>query len=244
MRSFFAHLRRRLTYANVMATIAVFIALGGTSYAVVELSKSQVKTKHIAKNAVTTGKVKDGSLLGKDFKAGQLVAGAPGPAGPAGTQGTQGSKGDPGAKGDKGDAGPGTRMVSSEVLGGYTTVIGTTCTNYVGGAVTIDVPGPGRVLVDATTNVVLDHTLGASQRVQVSIGSTSTDCSDWRGAGIHGVPAALPTAHYRVQLPSKRVFNVPSAGTYTYYLNGQMFVDQISLDRFLSNRMTATFFPN
>ena len=31
-------LRIHLSYANVMATIAVFIALGGTSYAVVSLS--------------------------------------------------------------------------------------------------------------------------------------------------------------------------------------------------------------
>ena len=37
-------LRERLTYANVMATIAVFIALGGGAYAIT-LKKNSVKSK-------------------------------------------------------------------------------------------------------------------------------------------------------------------------------------------------------
>lgn len=43
--------RSWLTYANVMATIAVFIALGGGAMA---LSKGEIKRKHIAKKAVGT----------------------------------------------------------------------------------------------------------------------------------------------------------------------------------------------
>jgi hypothetical protein len=82
--------RPRFTYANVVSTLCLFILLGGSSYAAVQLSKGQVKTKHIAKNAVTSAKVKDGSLLSKDFKAGQL---------PAGAKGDPGPKGDPGANG-------------------------------------------------------------------------------------------------------------------------------------------------
>ena len=34
-----AWLRSRLTYANVMATIAVFVALGGTSYAAIKITR-------------------------------------------------------------------------------------------------------------------------------------------------------------------------------------------------------------
>src|SRR5215204_2868729 len=41
-------LRRQLTYSNVMATIAVFIALGGTSYAALQISGSQIKNRSIA----------------------------------------------------------------------------------------------------------------------------------------------------------------------------------------------------
>ena len=41
-------IRRRLTYSNVMATIAVFIALGGSSYAVTRISGSQLKNNSVA----------------------------------------------------------------------------------------------------------------------------------------------------------------------------------------------------
>jgi hypothetical protein len=103
--------RRRLTYPNVMATIAVFIALGGSSYAAVTLERNAVKSRHIAPNAVTSPKVKDGALLRKDFKAGQVPAGRPGEPGP------QGAKGDPGAPGPQGPQGlqgvPGDQRVTA-----------------------------------------------------------------------------------------------------------------------------------
>jgi hypothetical protein len=102
-------IRSKLTYANVMATTAVFITLGGGAYAAsalkansvgsAQLKKGAVTNKKIASNAVTGAKVKDGSLLKADFAAGQLAVGA------AGAKGDTGPKGDTGLKGDKGDAG-------------------------------------------------------------------------------------------------------------------------------------------
>lgn len=80
-------MRERLSYSNVMSTIAVFVALGGTSYAAVKLGKGDVKKAHVAKSAITSPKVKDGSLRAKDFKAGELPAGQQGPAGPQGEPG-------------------------------------------------------------------------------------------------------------------------------------------------------------
>ena len=94
-----SRLRAHLTYANVMATIALFVALGGSSYAAIALTKNSVKSKHIGKgqvkrsdlgrNAVTTAKVKNRSLLAKDFRAGQLPSGAPGIQGPPGEPATK-----------------------------------------------------------------------------------------------------------------------------------------------------------
>lgn len=55
-------LRNRITYANVMATIAVFIALGGVSYAAIKLPKNSVGTKQIKREAVNGAKVKIGSI--------------------------------------------------------------------------------------------------------------------------------------------------------------------------------------
>ncbi|MCW3047983.1 MAG: hypothetical protein JWO74_2267 [Solirubrobacterales bacterium] len=104
-------LRRHLSYANVMSSIAVFVVLGGGAYAAATLPRNSVGSKQIkpkavtsskiASNAVTSDKVKDGSLLLTDFKPGQLVS-SPGPAGPAGPAGAVGPAG---AKGDKGETG-------------------------------------------------------------------------------------------------------------------------------------------
>jgi hypothetical protein len=61
-------LLERLTYANVMATIAVFIALGGASYAAVKLPKNSVGTKQLKKNSVTTAKIKKDAVTGAKVK--------------------------------------------------------------------------------------------------------------------------------------------------------------------------------
>ena len=72
-------MRFRPTYANVTATLALVLALGGTAYAGVTLGKGAVKGVNIAPNAITSPKVKDKSLLAKDFAPGQLPAGERGP---------------------------------------------------------------------------------------------------------------------------------------------------------------------
>lgn len=81
--------RSRLSYANVVATLALFIALGGVSYAAVVLPANSVGTKQIKSGAVTGAKVKDKSLTAADFKGSvQGPAGAQGPQGPAGKDAT------------------------------------------------------------------------------------------------------------------------------------------------------------
>jgi len=93
--------RRALTFSNVVACLALFIALGGASYAAFKLPKNSVGAKQLKKNAVTGAKVKDGSLQARDFKAGQL------PAGPAGAVGPRGPAGPPGATGPAGSSSTG-----------------------------------------------------------------------------------------------------------------------------------------
>lgn len=101
--------RRRPSAGLVVGLIALFVALGGTSYAAVNLPKGSVGTAQLKNSAVTaqkvkanaigSGKVRDGSLLAQDFKAGQLPAGPTGPAGPQGPQGSPGPQGAPGISG-------------------------------------------------------------------------------------------------------------------------------------------------
>jgi hypothetical protein len=87
-------MKRRLRLpspAMIVACIALLIALGGTSYAAITLPTNSVGTKQLKKNAVISTKVKDRSLLAKDFKAGQLPRGAKGDKGDKGDTGTPGS---------------------------------------------------------------------------------------------------------------------------------------------------------
>ncbi|MDX6616195.1 MAG: hypothetical protein QOD60_1286 [Solirubrobacterales bacterium] len=52
-------IKRHATYANVMATIAVFIALGGSAFAVKALKRNSVGTKQLKSKAVTEAKLAD-----------------------------------------------------------------------------------------------------------------------------------------------------------------------------------------
>jgi hypothetical protein len=65
-------LSAKLTYANVIATLALFVALGGVGYAASKLPKNSVHTKQLANSSVTSPKVKDGTLGRADLAAGVL----------------------------------------------------------------------------------------------------------------------------------------------------------------------------
>lgn len=124
----------KLTYANVMATVAVFLTLGGISYAATQLPANSVGTKQLKNGAVTDKKIaastlahlagapgvtgpvgKEGPLgpighegpAGKQGLQGEIgLQGPPGPPGSPGTPGNPGSPGAPGAPGAPGDPGP------------------------------------------------------------------------------------------------------------------------------------------
>ena len=93
---------QRPSPAMVVAGLALLLALGGTGYAAGVLPLGSVGTPQLKADAVVSSKVKDGSLLARDFKAGQLPRGRQGEPGQAGAQGPAGPKGDPGAKGATG----------------------------------------------------------------------------------------------------------------------------------------------
>ena len=78
----------RPSHTTVAAYLALCVALGGTSYAAVSLPKHSVGTAQLKKNAVTSPKVKNGSLTKADFNASDLPAGPQGAQGPKGADGT------------------------------------------------------------------------------------------------------------------------------------------------------------
>ena len=69
-------IRKRLTYANIVATIALFLALGGASYAAFKLPKKSVGTRQLKPESVTGAKVKTGSLPGSVLVPGSVAGNA------------------------------------------------------------------------------------------------------------------------------------------------------------------------
>lgn len=65
--------RPRLSYANVMATIAVFIALGGGAYAAFSLPKGSVGSKQLRKQAVKTRDLGNRSVVAKKVRKNALT---------------------------------------------------------------------------------------------------------------------------------------------------------------------------
>ncbi|HEY4097628.1 MAG TPA: hypothetical protein VGM33_19040 [Baekduia sp.] len=94
------HLRR-----NAVAYLALFVALGGTSYAATALPRNSVGASQLKAGAVTSAKVKNHSLVVADLSVG-TVAALRGSAGAAGVAGVAGAPGAAGATGARGAAGP------------------------------------------------------------------------------------------------------------------------------------------
>ena len=88
-----------LTYANVMATVAVFIALGGSAYAVTQLPRDSVGAAQIRRGAVDTSELRRGAVTSRAIRdrsvtLGDISFGARGS--------LRGAKGDPGPVGPPG----------------------------------------------------------------------------------------------------------------------------------------------
>lgn len=64
---------RHLTFGNIIACLALFIALGGISWAAVKLPKNSVGSKQIKKNAVINSKIKKNAITSAKIKTGAVA---------------------------------------------------------------------------------------------------------------------------------------------------------------------------
>ena len=72
-------LRGKLTYANVISTLCLFLLLGGgAAFAATKLGKNSVGTKQIKNGAVTGIKIKKGTITGTEHQPRQAGNGAVG----------------------------------------------------------------------------------------------------------------------------------------------------------------------
>ena len=183
--------RKRPSAALVVASLALLVALGGTSFAAAKLTlpRNSVGNAQLRNNAVTSIKVKNFSLRRIDFAPGQVPAGprgrtgppgAAGPAGAAGAAGATGPAGVTGATGPTGASGATNLKVSGAVVsvaGGATGSTFAACPSgqrATGGGAALDGTA-------ATGDAVQSSYPAASDGSKLSTGSTAVA---W-GASVH-----------------------------------------------------------
>jgi hypothetical protein len=192
--------------ANLVAYLALFVALGGTSYAAARLPRDSVGSTQLKRNAVTSSKVKNGTLTAGDLSAKTVSAlrgkagaagttgatgapgatgtpGATGPQGPAGPQGAAGPTGPAGSTGPKGDKGdPGVTVagwsggVSAGALPADGIVTDLAGTHGSSSSGALTLAVQSRVYVDGAVNV--GNTTGAPSRAQCAVRRADAGASD------------------------------------------------------------------
>jgi hypothetical protein len=112
----------RLTYANVIASLALFVALGGGAYAATRVPAKSVGTAQLKRGAVTRAKIAP-TMLAK-LGPGSTAVPAAGPRGADGSPGPAGPTGPVGPAGPVGPSGPsvgvgGLLPSGATLVGGY-----------------------------------------------------------------------------------------------------------------------------
>jgi hypothetical protein len=149
---------RRPSPAFVVASVALFVGLGGGAYAATELPSRSVGARQLRTGAVTSTAVRNGSLRATDFAPGQLPAGQKGQQGPQGLRGAQGPKGD---RGPAGIAGTVVRVSAGMVSANSLAAMTVTCHSgevALGGGVSIGTGGNDAWTQDSRPDIENDGT--------------------------------------------------------------------------------------
>jgi len=198
--------------ALVVASVALVVALGGTGYAALKLPRNSVGASQIKTDAVTSVKIRNGSLRMADFQRGDAPEGAPGAAGAPGAPGA------PGARGPEGPAGSsaGYAGLRSDVLVDvYDKVIITKdlpAGKYILSA-TVDARGAGSAAGYMGGIGIIDCTIPGYHTASYYLKANDTYVSEQKSLSLH---AGVTHAGGAVQLICSRTWN-------------SVFVDEASL---------------
>lgn len=176
-------LRKGVTFANVTSVVALFIALGGTSYAALTLPRNSVGSTQIRSRAVGPSELRTQAVSGRSVRDKSLTIKDVSPATRSALKGEQGAQGAQGPQGPAGNNGivywaavnAGGRMVHGNAVasGGpvgvneYTVYFPRQVDECVSTATLATIPGgipedppAGRIRVAHSANTVIVRTYG------------------------------------------------------------------------------------
>ncbi len=206
-----SRISKRLTYANVMSSIAVFLVVaGGSAFAATQmLPKGSVGAKQIKKGAVGPSKLSPAAKT--------TLTGPEGPKGATGTAGTQGPKGDKGEKGEKGERGP-SNAVSVTVNGNEQIGVGEGAALEVA---SVNLPAGNWVVIGETS---LTNISGAARSAFCSLNAATQQLGLTRGfdeaAGTQRSTDATVVGSVSLAAPGAVVLKCWASGTLVYTPSG------------------------
>lgn len=174
--------------------------------------------------------------------------GSQGPQGHVGLPGQNGSHGPMGPAGPQGSQGPPGKqtIMNNSDLGsnsGLKLWLYDTCRKH--NAVSLQVPGPGRIVVSTATTVELAHTSGTDDIVKFVIWDEPGECliGSWYGTWFD-IPAGTGDGHYRSSMVLSWEYDMAGAGNYTFYLNGIMESGLGGGDYIMWTSLHVVFYPD
>lgn len=129
-------------------------------------------------------------------------------------------------------------------VSGATTDITADWSSYDACQTTISCSGPGIVICESVVQIQISHSNGTGDRIQLCHSTTLNSAGpDVAYYAVQSVPAEYPTfLNNEITVPVRTIFEIESAGEYTYYLNGRN-TQGVGGDRFWYASLTATFHP-
>ncbi|MEE9443235.1 MAG: hypothetical protein V3V99_11285 [candidate division Zixibacteria bacterium] len=110
-------------------------------------------------------------------------------------------------------------------------------------SVTIQVPSSGFIYVTATTSFAFSHIVGITDQVFMNISEIKSIVPENFGLITQIIPSGLPTGIFIEPVCAQRVFTIPAAGTYKFYVNSQLTTGYNPGDAFYNLEITACYFP-
>ena len=120
--------------------------------------------------------------------------------------------------------------------------ITTSCANAVGNEITVVAPAPGRILVHGQARMQFQNI--NVQQVTTFVGSSTNDCTHNEGSFVAEFPIGVTSNPYNLMAPTWAVFDVPAAGSYTYYLNAVKTQTTRVVNIYSDAKFSAVYIPN